>query len=136
MSGHLKYMLALVCCFILANLYYSQPIIFDIAQDLGINSSSSGVIVTITQIGYCLGVLFLVPLGDVLESRRLIKRIVNLSPWGKKTLGYNVFSIHYFYFVLGNGANCFTGLAWVYSFRCCIVFFAWFSCSTMRDFGG
>ncbi len=79
MSGHLKYMLALVCCFILGNLYYSQPIIADIARDLGISASSSGVIVTITQIGYCLGVLFLVPLGDVLESRRLIRSLVGVS---------------------------------------------------------
>lgn len=79
MPGYLKYVLALVCCFILGNLYYSQPIIADIARDVGISMSSSGVIVTITQIGYCLGVLFLVPLGDALESRRLIRCLVAVS---------------------------------------------------------
>lgn len=79
MTGNLKYILALVCCFILGNLYYSQPIIADIAKDLGISVSSSGMIVTVTQIGYCLGVLFLVPLGDGIESRRLIRTLVLVS---------------------------------------------------------
>lgn len=72
MSASLKYILALLCCLILANLYYAQPIISDIASDIGIGASDSGIIVTVTQIGYCLGVLFLVPLGDAVESRRLI----------------------------------------------------------------
>ncbi len=79
MTGSLKYILALVCCFILGNLYYSQPIIVDIARDIGIDMSSSGMIVTVTQIGYCLGVLFLVPLGDAIESKRLIKFLVAVS---------------------------------------------------------
>lgn len=76
MSASLKYILAVLCCLILGNLYYAQPIISDIARDVGIAGSSSGLIVTITQIGYCLGVLFLVPLGDKVESRRLIGTLI------------------------------------------------------------
>ncbi|PJC86652.1 MFS transporter [Vibrio sp. HA2012] len=76
MSAGLKYILAILCCLILANLYYAQPIISDIASDVGIATSDSGIIVTVTQIGYCLGVLFLVPLGDAVESRRLIGSLI------------------------------------------------------------
>ncbi|MDW6004790.1 MFS transporter [Vibrio mangrovi] len=78
MSTSLKYILAVICFLVLGNLYYAQPIISDIAPDVGIELSGSGIIVTVTQIGYCLGVLFLVPLGDVVENRRLLSLLV----WG------------------------------------------------------
>lgn len=68
----LKILLPFASCLILANLYYAQPILTDIATDIGLGAASSGIIVTMSQIGYVMGVLFLVPLGDVLENRILI----------------------------------------------------------------
>ena len=68
----LKVLLPFACCLILANIYYAQPIIGDIAASIGVGTASAGSVVTVAQIGYCAGVLFLVPLGDVVENRRLI----------------------------------------------------------------
>lgn len=63
---------ALCCGAIVANLYYAQPIIELIAPDVGLSADRASLIVSLTQIGYALGLLFLVPLADLLESRRLM----------------------------------------------------------------
>ncbi len=46
------------------NLYYSQPLLHLIGTDLHVDTAHAGLLVTGTQIGYALGVLLLVPLGD------------------------------------------------------------------------
>ncbi|WP_410678261.1 MFS transporter [Avibacterium paragallinarum] len=58
------------------NLYWAQPLLEAIAQQFGVNADSAGVLVTTTQIGYALGVLLLVPLGDLLPRHRLILAVV------------------------------------------------------------
>ena len=63
---------ALCCGAIVANLYYAQPIIELIAPDVGLSAERASMIVSLTQIGYALGLLFLVPLADLLESRWLM----------------------------------------------------------------
>lgn len=55
-----------------ANLYYCQPLLDLIGDDLGISDASAGALVTMTQVGYALGLLFVLPLGDLLERRGLI----------------------------------------------------------------
>ena len=55
-----------------ANIYYAQPLLDAIAQDFGITPSAIGLVVTLTQIGYALGLIFLVPLGDLVDQRRLV----------------------------------------------------------------
>ncbi len=55
-----------------ANVYYAQPLLGSIAQDFGISPSVVGLVVTLTQVGYALGLIFLVPLGDLVDRRRLI----------------------------------------------------------------
>jgi predicted MFS family arabinose efflux permease len=57
---------------IVANLYYAQTLIGPISRATGLDPGAAGLIVTLTQIGYCLGLLFIVPLGDLVENRRLI----------------------------------------------------------------
>ncbi|ROQ41578.1 putative MFS family arabinose efflux permease [Frondihabitans sp. PhB188] len=54
------------------NLYWSQPLLDFIADDLKTDTSSAGLLVTATQIGYALGVLLFVPLGDVVNRRILV----------------------------------------------------------------
>lgn len=63
--------IAVVCGAIVANLYFAQPIVGEIAGTLKLPPERAGIIVTLTQLGYCAGLLLLVPLGDVLENRRL-----------------------------------------------------------------
>lgn len=65
-------MVAIACGVIVANLYFAQPLIGLIQGDIHLPPAAAGFIVTLTQIGYGLGLLLIVPLGDLLENRRLI----------------------------------------------------------------
>ncbi|WP_427113362.1 MFS transporter [Megasphaera sueciensis] len=56
----------------MANLYYTQPLVGPISTDTHLPLASAGFIVTLTQIGYVLGLLFIVPLSDLVENRRLV----------------------------------------------------------------
>lgn len=55
-----------------ANIYYAQPLLDVIARDFGIAPAAIGLVVTLTQVGYGLGLVFIVPLGDLLDRRRLL----------------------------------------------------------------
>ncbi|WP_314443632.1 MFS transporter [Massilia timonae] len=71
-SSGMTMLLAAAAGIVVANLYYAQPLVGPIGAALGMPPGAAGLIVTLTQIGYCLGLLFIVPLGDLLENRRLI----------------------------------------------------------------
>jgi len=58
--------------FSVASLYYSQPMLGLIAQDLGAGERAAGLVPTLTQLGYALGILLLAPLGDRFDRRTLI----------------------------------------------------------------
>lgn len=55
-----------------ANIYYNQPILKDIATTLSVNESKAGSIAMLSQIGYGLGLFFLIPLGDKTDKKKLI----------------------------------------------------------------
>lgn len=65
-------LLAAACGIIVANLYYAQPLVGVISSSIGLSANSFGFIVTLTQIGYVVGLLFVVPMGDIIENKRLI----------------------------------------------------------------
>lgn len=60
------------CGLAVANIYYAQPLLDAIASEFGVAPAAVGLVVTVTQICYALGLLLLVPLGDLLNRRRLI----------------------------------------------------------------
>ncbi len=64
--------LAFCCGAVVANLYYAQPIVELIAPQIGLSSANASLIVSLTQFGYALGLLLLVPLADLMENRRLV----------------------------------------------------------------
>lgn len=64
--------LAIACGATVANIYYAQPLIGPISQSFGVDISAAGLVVTMVQVGYIIGLVFLVPLGDLVENRRLI----------------------------------------------------------------
>jgi predicted MFS family arabinose efflux permease len=70
---------AFACGVIVANLYYAQPIIDLIAPDVRLSDRTASLIVSLTQIGYGLGLFFLVPLADLIENRRLILGLIMAS---------------------------------------------------------
>ncbi len=55
-----------------ANLYYPQPLLHTLAGAFRVSNGLAGLLITVTQIGYVVGLALLVPLGDLLERRRLI----------------------------------------------------------------
>lgn len=54
-----------------ANNYYAQPLLPVIGKDLHISTGESGYVVTVAQTGYAVGLVLLLPLGDLVERRRL-----------------------------------------------------------------
>ncbi|MEA9394170.1 MFS transporter [Lelliottia amnigena] len=65
-----------------ASNYYAQPLLDTIARAFSLSASSAGFIVTAAQLGYAAGLLFLVPLGDMFERRRLIVSMTLLAAGG------------------------------------------------------
>ena len=65
-------MLAVACALTVANLYYIQPLLADISRSFAVSQGVAGVFATLTQVGYALGLLLIVPLGDALDRRMLI----------------------------------------------------------------
>lgn len=78
-SPALTFLLATACGLIAANLYYGQPLAGIIGAELGLSSGATGLIVTLTQIGYGIGLLFVVPLGDLVENRKLVVSAVAMA---------------------------------------------------------
>ena len=61
-----------------ANLYYNQPLLPEIARGFGVPDHAIGLIPTLTQVGYGAGMLLVVPLGDSHERRRLVLTLTGL----------------------------------------------------------
>jgi predicted MFS family arabinose efflux permease len=66
--------LAFACGATVANLYYPQPLLDEIASVFSVSESSAALVVTLTQLGYAAGLALLMPLGDLLENRSLAGR--------------------------------------------------------------
>jgi predicted MFS family arabinose efflux permease len=72
LSRNVTLLFALACGLAVANVYYAQPLLDTMAREFKISEATVGLVITATQIGYGLGLLLLVPLGDLLNRRRLI----------------------------------------------------------------
>ncbi|MGO4539533.1 MFS transporter [Paenibacillus sp. 2TAB19] len=78
-SHKVALLFAIACGLAVANIYYAQPLLDAISNEFGITHSSVGIVITITQASYALGLLLLVPLGDLLNRRWLITGQILLS---------------------------------------------------------
>jgi len=79
LSAAMVTLFALACGLSAANLYYAQPVLSSISKSFHTDSSGVGLVVTFAQIGYALGLAFVVPLGDVLSRRRLVPGVLTLT---------------------------------------------------------
>lgn len=64
--------LSIVAGISVANLYYNQPLLNMIRQDLDVSEFTTNLIAMVTQIGYALGLLFVVPLADMYKRKTII----------------------------------------------------------------
>ena len=67
---------------LVANLYYAQPLIASIGQELRISSGLAGSIVSVAQVGYGTGLFLLVPVADLVENKRLVLTLMGLTVAG------------------------------------------------------
>ncbi|MCW2959402.1 MAG: transporter [Solirubrobacterales bacterium] len=82
LSPALVRLLAIDCGATVAKLYYDQPLLDTIAHAIGVSSGTAGLIVTASQIGYAIGLVFVVPLGDLVHRRKLVCRLLLLTSLG------------------------------------------------------
>ncbi len=64
--------LAIVAGVSVANIYYIQPLLNMIRHELGISEFRTNLIAMVTQIGYAAGLLFITPLGDLYQRKKII----------------------------------------------------------------
>ena len=74
---YLLWMLAVISGVAVANLYYNQPLLNRMGEDLHVSEFTANLIPMVTQIGYALGLLFIIPLGDLYKRRNII--VINFS---------------------------------------------------------
>jgi len=72
LDAALVWLMALTCWLVVANIYYNQPLLVAIGRTFHISDSRASLVATATQVGYTLGMVLVVPLGDMLERKRLI----------------------------------------------------------------
>lgn len=75
-NSPLVFVIAVATGISVANLYYAQPLLHTLARSFDVSNGAAGTIITMTQLGYAAGLVLLVPLGDLLERRRLISRVL------------------------------------------------------------
>jgi predicted MFS family arabinose efflux permease len=67
--------LGLACAVGVSTMYYNQPLLLEMGHTYGATAGRTGFVAVATQVGYAVGLLFFVPLGDLLERRALMMRM-------------------------------------------------------------
>lgn len=78
-SPRLVLVMAMASGLVVANSYYAQPVVSLIADTFSASTTSVGLVVTASQVGYAFGLAFLVPLGDLVERRRLLTVVLAVT---------------------------------------------------------
>jgi predicted MFS family arabinose efflux permease len=79
LSNGLITLMAIAIGIIVANLYYQQPLLHQISKNFHVGTARTSLLMTFTQVGYAVGLAFVVPLGDVWPRRRLVVGIFVLA---------------------------------------------------------
>jgi predicted MFS family arabinose efflux permease len=72
-------LLAIGCGATVANLYYAQPLLEAIAGQFGVSDGTAGLLVTVSQVAYGLGLVFLAPLSDLVDRRKLVTVLLAIT---------------------------------------------------------
>lgn len=87
LSGATLLLFAFAAGISVANIYCAQPLLDSMARQFGFSQSSAGSIITMTQAGYAIGLIFLVPMGDVWDRRRLVVSQLSFSAFALAVVG-------------------------------------------------
>lgn len=79
LTNRLVVVMAVATGAIVANLYYAQPVLHEVASTFGVGSAAASLVVTCTQVGYAAGLVLVVPLGDLHPRRPLVPVIFCLA---------------------------------------------------------
>ena len=79
MTKFLAILFAICSGLAIGNLYWAQPLLVQIMDGFGLTAANGGLLVTATQIGYAMGILFILPLGDFVRRKRMIAIVMVLS---------------------------------------------------------
>lgn len=79
MTKFLAILFAVCSGLAIGNLYWAQPLLVQIMNGFGLSAANGGLLVTATQIGYAMGILFILPLGDFVRRKRMIAIVMVLS---------------------------------------------------------
>ncbi|MEX0138567.1 MFS transporter [Bacillus nitratireducens] len=88
MPRYITLLFSIACGMAVANIYFAHPLLDSLSNEFKINHSTIGVVITITQVCYALGLLLLVPLGDLLNQKRLIIVQMLLSVFALIVIGF------------------------------------------------
>ena len=77
-SPALVRLMAVTCAVTVANLYYAQPLLHSIAESLHTGEAAASLLVTASQLGYAVGLLFIVPAGDITRRRPLLTSLLGV----------------------------------------------------------
>lgn len=102
LTRYVTLLFAIACGMSVANIYFAQPLLDELSKEFNMDYSIIGILITVTQIFYALGLLLLVPLGDLLNQRQLIIGQMALSMAALVIVG-----------TASSGAMLFAGLALV-----------------------
>ncbi|MEB8345248.1 MFS transporter [Flavobacteriaceae bacterium KMM 6898] len=72
-SNFVLYLMSVSAGLVVANLYYNQPLLGQIAKDFGVTESAVSNVALTTQLGYAFGLLFIVPLGDMVSNKKILR---------------------------------------------------------------
>ncbi|WFB61821.1 MFS transporter [Paenibacillus sp. BR1-192] len=102
MTRYVTLLFAIACGMSVANIYFAQPLLDQLSIEFNMDYSIIGIVITVTQVFYAMGLLLLVPLGDLLNQRRLIIGQMTISAAALVIVG-----------TASSGAVLFAGLALV-----------------------
>ena len=97
-----KYLITIGCGVTAANLYYCQPLLGALSRAFNVSEESASMINICSQMGYGLGLFFIVPLGDMVARRRLLILMHLLAAFSLVGVGFS------------------TGIEWLFFFSVCV----------------
>src|SRR5690606_41002281 len=75
LTKSLLWLITLTTGIVVGNNYYNQPLLGLMAKDFQVSEAAISIIAMLTQIGFATGLLFIVPLGDMVKRKKLILSI-------------------------------------------------------------